>query len=118
MTPGIHDRIVTPDTDPDRFTEDEAALFRAGKCGWLTAYGLPWMKWCEVASKPGASFGNCDEHDAEMLVEYYPDGTPRRNVDPFYSQRPEHAAREQAALEAHQRACEDAECSCREREES
>jgi hypothetical protein len=73
----LHNRVITPDNSPDRFTEEEAALFRAGRCGWVTGYGLPWTEHCGKRSKPGASFGNCPEHDAELLEEYYPDGTPR-----------------------------------------
>jgi hypothetical protein len=74
-----HDRIITPGTDPDRFTEDEAALFRAGKCGWVTESGMsPTIKHCRKRSKPGASFGNCAEHDAEMLEDFYNDGSRRR----------------------------------------
>ena len=73
-----HDRIVTPDTDPDRFTEEEAALFYAGKCGWVTESGN-WtgVVHCEQPSEPGASFGNCAEHNAELLEDYWPDGASR-----------------------------------------
>lgn len=57
---------ITPDTDPQRFTEEEAALFRKGLCCWLTAYGLPWTEHCKTQSKPGADFGYCAEHDDEF----------------------------------------------------
>jgi hypothetical protein len=73
-----HNRIITPDTDPDRFTDEEAAMFRAGTCGWQTAYGMPWDEHCGAPSKPGASFGNCAEHEAQLAEDgYYPDGTRR-----------------------------------------
>lgn len=76
--PGVHDRIVTPDTDPDRFTEEEAAIFRAGKCGWTVEFGnRSGVIHCGEPSEPGVSFGNCAAHGAEMLECYYPDGTPR-----------------------------------------
>lgn len=45
--------------DLDRWTEEERALIRAGKCPWQTGYGLPWMTYCE---KPGTPF--CPKHDA------------------------------------------------------
>lgn len=73
-----HDRIVTPDTDPDRFTEAEAALFRAGKCGEVVEYGnCRGVIHCGKPSKPGASFGNCAEHEEELLECHYSDGTYR-----------------------------------------
>lgn len=71
-------RVVTPDTEPDRFTEEETAMFRRGECGWQIAYGLPWSKFCLKQPKPGASFGFCARHEAELLEDFYPDGTPRR----------------------------------------
>ena len=74
-----HDRIVTPDTDPHRFTTDEAALFRAGKCGWVVEYGNgAGVKHCGKLSKPGASFGYCAGHEADLLEDFYSDGSPRR----------------------------------------
>lgn len=72
-----HNLIVTPDNSPERFTAKEAALFRAGKCSWQVAYGMPWTEYCEVTSRPGASFGHCVAHDAEMTIDYWPDGSPR-----------------------------------------
>jgi hypothetical protein len=116
-TASVHDRIVTPDTDPDRWTEEEAALFRAGKCAWQVSDG-GWgsgEKYCGEPSRtdPPASFGHCDRHDAEMLVEHYPDGTPRWNVDPYYDRRPEYRERLEADIAAHQRWCTDDNCECR-----
>lgn len=74
----VHDRIVTPDTDPDRFTEEEAALFYAGKCGHVVEYGNGGgVVHCEAPSKPGATFGSCAEHEAELLEDYWPDGASR-----------------------------------------
>jgi hypothetical protein len=71
-----HDRIVTPDTDPDRFTEQEADAFRRGVCG-TTGYGYYGGEICGQPSKPGASFGNCAEHEAQLLEDYWPAGTSR-----------------------------------------
>jgi len=70
-------RIVTPYTAPDRFTDIERELFDAGKCSWQTAYGMPYTEYCGRPSKKGASFGNCAEHESELLTDYFPDGTPR-----------------------------------------
>jgi hypothetical protein len=108
MNRAPHDRMVTPQTDPDRFTEDEAAAFWRGVCG-QTGYGYWGNEICGQASKPGASFGNCELHDAEMLVEHWPDGTPRPDCG-FDADRPR---REAEALAAHQRQCRDEECECR-----
>jgi hypothetical protein len=103
----LHDRMVTPETDPDRFTEDEAATFWRGVCG-QTGYGYWGNEICGRPSKPGASFGNCDEHDADMLECHWPDGTPRNDLS-----GPDYDRRVQAKLEAHQRHCQDEECECR-----
>lgn len=103
----LHERIVTPNTDPDRWTDLEAALFRAGLFGWQVSDG-GWGSGdmhCRVPSKEGASFGHCDLHDAEMLIDRWPDGTPRWNTNPNYQNEPGYEARVQAALEAHQRQC-------------
>lgn len=83
-----HDTIVTPNVDPDRFTPEETAQFRAGKCSQTIDTGYH-TEFCGAPSKPGASFGNCDEHDAELLVEHWPDGTDRDNLDtdPEYDTR-------------------------------
>lgn len=54
---------ITPDTDPDRFTEEEERLFREGKCCFQTGFGLPWNEYCNTASDPDADFGYCYEHD-------------------------------------------------------
>jgi hypothetical protein len=76
--PYPHDTIVTPDVDPGRFTAEEAALFRRGRCGWVIEYGNgPRVVHCGAPSRPGASFGNCDEHDTELLEDHWPDGTSR-----------------------------------------
>ena len=78
--PYPHDTIVTPDIDPDRFTAEETALFRRGRCGWVTEYGNgagPAVVHCGKPSKPGASFGNCAGHDAELMADHWPDGTSR-----------------------------------------
>jgi hypothetical protein len=74
---GNRNRIVPLSTDPDRFTEEERALFAAGQCGWLVSYGMPWSTHCGKPSKPGASFGHCAEHEAELLEDFWPDGSRR-----------------------------------------
>jgi hypothetical protein len=107
-----HDRIVTPDTDPDRFSEEEADAFRRGVCG-QTGYGYWGTEICGRPSKRGASFGNCDEHDAGMLVDHWPDGADRQYDDPWYQERPDYQQRLQESLEAHQRYCTDPDCECR-----
>ena len=60
---------ITPYTHPDRFTEEEAAYFDAGLCGYQTDYGLPWDKHCEEPSEPGADFGFCPAHAAQVAEE-------------------------------------------------
>jgi hypothetical protein len=73
-----HNRIVTPSTDPGRFTADEREAFEAGRCSELLESGVfPTPKVCGRPSAPGASFGLCAEHYADMLDAHYPDGTPR-----------------------------------------
>lgn len=71
-----HDRIVTPDTDPDRFTEQEADYFRRGIC-CRTGYGYWGGEMCGRPSRPGASFGYCEEDYAALLEDFWPDGTSR-----------------------------------------
>lgn len=114
-TPDPRDRIITPDTDPDRWDPAEAALFRAGKCSQQISDG-GWGsgdQYCGAPSKPGASFGHCDLHDAEMLVQFWPDGTPRYQHAGEAGADPDYEQRIQAALEAHQRQCTDPDCECR-----
>lgn len=73
-----HNRIVTPATDPDRFLPEEAELFRSGRCSWQVNYGAGFgYSYCEKRSKRGASFGNCADHEAELLEEHWPDGSLR-----------------------------------------
>jgi hypothetical protein len=76
-----HNRPVTPASDPERWHEEEAALFNAGKCSWQTEYGMrPLSRYCGETSRPGASFGYCGEHESELLEAHFPDGTPRRDA--------------------------------------
>jgi hypothetical protein len=102
-----HDRIITPDTDPDRFTEQEADAFRRGVCA-QTGRGYWGGEICGVQSEPGASFGNCALHNVEMLVDCWPDGSPREDYGSA-----DRARREEEALAAHQKACGDPDCECR-----
>lgn len=54
---------ITPDTHPDRFTEEEARFFEAGKCGEVTECGNGGgIVRCGKPSDPGAHFGNCADH--------------------------------------------------------
>jgi hypothetical protein len=72
------DDMFGPDSAPGRWQADEIALFRAGRCSWQTSYGTGLGDtWCGKPSKPGASFGFCPEHSAELLEGHYRDGTPR-----------------------------------------
>lgn len=74
-----HDRIVTPYTDPDRWTEEEKALFGEGRCSWdlgVQYFGQA-TAYCGEPSEPGASFGHCAEHNEHMLETCHPDGSPR-----------------------------------------
>lgn len=48
------------DIDPDRWTRDEKAMLAAGRCPWLTAYGVPGTRVC---GKPGRPL--CRTHDAD-----------------------------------------------------
>lgn len=73
-----HDRIVKPYTDPDRWTEEERALFDQGRCSLVVEYGnFGGVVHCGEPSEPGASFGHCAECDEQMLETCYPDGSPR-----------------------------------------
>jgi hypothetical protein len=76
---GDRTRIVTPYTDPDRWTEEETALFDEGRCSWDVGvqYFGQTDHLCGAPSEPGASFGHCAAHSAEMLETCYPDGSPR-----------------------------------------
>jgi hypothetical protein len=73
-------RIVTPSTDPNRFTPEEKAAFDAGQCGWDVG-DSHWGQrdtMCRKPSKRGASFGNCAEHERDLLEDHWPDGSRRR----------------------------------------
>lgn len=72
-------RIVTPYTDPDRWTDEEKAFFDQGKCSWDVGvqYHGQTDNLCGEPSKPGASFGNCAKHEKALLELHYPDGSPR-----------------------------------------
>lgn len=72
-------RIVTPYTDPDRWTAEEKALFDAGLCANVIEYGNGrGVIHCRQPSKPGASFGHCAECEESLLDAYWPDGSVRR----------------------------------------
>jgi hypothetical protein len=66
-------RIVTPRTDPDRFTREEKAAFNASKCCWDLGDTM-----CHKPSKRDAPFGYCAEHERVLLEGHHPDGSPRR----------------------------------------
>jgi hypothetical protein len=73
-------RIVTPYTDPARFTEDEKAAFDAGECCWDVgdSYWGQRDTMCHKPSKPGAPFGYCGTHERDLLEDHWPDGSRRR----------------------------------------
>jgi len=78
--PERHNKVITPKMDPSRFTADEKAVFDKGLCGWIIESGtINGIVYCGKPSKPGATFGLCEAHEAELLEDYYPDGG-RRNT--------------------------------------
>jgi hypothetical protein len=74
------DRIVTPYTDPDRWTPEEKAYFDQGLCSYDVAvqYWGEIDNLCGKKSKRGASFGYCTAHTDRLLENHWPDGSPRR----------------------------------------
>lgn len=80
--PEHHCKVITPHTDPQRFTEQEKKIFDDGKCCWQTETGTiaswePGGGYCGAPSNPGATFGLCEEHELELLEDFYPDGSRR-----------------------------------------
>lgn len=73
-------RIVTPTSDPDRFTRAEKIHFARGLCSWDlgSEYFGDRDNLCGQKSKPGASFGYCAKHTDKLLENHWPDGSPRR----------------------------------------
>jgi len=72
-------RIVTPTTDPDRFTPAQKAVFDAGQCCWDRG-DSHWGErdtMCRKPSLPGAPFGYCRSHVERLLENHWPDGSPR-----------------------------------------
>lgn len=64
---------ITPYTHPERFTDEEKAMYDAGLCGYQTAYGGvsaygEWDAYCTEPSMPGADFGFCTEHTADIAL--------------------------------------------------
>lgn len=59
---------ITPHNAPERFTADERAMFLDERCGYQTAYGLPWSEYCQEASNPLADFGHCTEHANDVAT--------------------------------------------------
>ena len=64
--------MITPHTDPDRFTTEEAGLWTRGLCSWQVAYGtvtpsstVGRITYCMKPSDPVADFGDCPEHAAD-----------------------------------------------------
>ena len=60
---------ITPYTSPDCFTKEEKAMYDASQCGYQIAYGLPWTVYCKKPSAPGADFGHCQMHAAQVAEE-------------------------------------------------
>lgn len=74
--PECHNKIITPYTHPLKFTRDEKAFYDAGKCSWVVEYGtINGIVHCGLISAPGATVGYCTEHEADLLEEFYPDGS-------------------------------------------
>jgi len=70
----VHDRIVTPGTDPDRFTEDEAAAFYRGVCA--------------QDDVPGRAAGRRREGRLVMTREWLlPTGPPSRRSEIYVCDR-------------------------------
>lgn len=74
------DRIVTPYTDPSRFTPAEKIHFDRGLCSWDV--GVQYFgqrdNLCGQRSEHAAPFGYCNEHVKDLLEQHWPDGSPRR----------------------------------------
>jgi hypothetical protein len=79
--PECHNKIITPETNPLRFSVKEKALFDAGKCCWQVEYGTGLLDgdegYCGEKSRPGATYGYCEIHDDELLEQFCPDGSRR-----------------------------------------
>jgi hypothetical protein len=73
-------RIVTPYTDPNRFTAEEKAYFDKGLCCWDV--GVQYFgqidNLCGERSETDAPFGYCTNHKLRLLEDHWPDGSPRR----------------------------------------
>lgn len=78
--PDLRNRVVTPSTDPDRWTPEEKAYFDRGLCSWDVGvqYFGQTDHLCGEKSKPGAPFRYCARHEAALLEGHWPDGSPRR----------------------------------------
>jgi hypothetical protein len=72
-------RIVTPYTDPDRFTREQKDAFDRGQCCWDDGpqYWGQRDTLCGKPSKRGASFGYCAGHERTLLQGHWPDGSLR-----------------------------------------
>jgi hypothetical protein len=79
--PECHNRIITPETSPLRFSVIEKALFNMGRCCWQVEYGTGYLTdaqgYCGWKSRPGATYGYCEIHDDELLEQFCPDGSRR-----------------------------------------
>jgi hypothetical protein len=56
--------MLNPTDNPNRFTPDEAALFHAGLCSWVTEYGTQagTAHCCQPMMADGL-YGYCAEHE-------------------------------------------------------
>lgn len=75
---GDRTRIITPYTDPARFTPEEKTLFNQGRCCRQDFDPTGRPEYCGRPSRTGASFGHCPGCEAEFLKDYWPNGSPRR----------------------------------------
>jgi hypothetical protein len=51
-------------TYPQPENEKEQGLADRGLCWWMTAYGMPWIEYCEEPTRPNEPY--CPEHMTEL----------------------------------------------------
>lgn len=53
---------LQPLLDRSRYSDEEWAYAKAGKCGWYVA-NYPRDEWCEKPSSPKSFYRYCEDHD-------------------------------------------------------
>jgi hypothetical protein len=61
--------VRTRPVQPDQLSDIEQRLLAERKCGWQTAYGLPWDEYCGV-SLPAEDRIFCDKHERDAVDNY------------------------------------------------